>query len=468
MSNFEQEIHGVQLVWDRETGNIIGYVEDSRETEDPPLNSAKMVWPVQKYINIMDGRFHTITWCWSIAPYQGPYLWAHTDAHKRAPASLYGVFQVDISEAMSKSFLIVDGYMIPPEPTNWPGKKTPIEFYFDDSGTTWLGIGAQLNPDGASGSSIVGVTGNVKNTFHGEIRTAMYAGTIYPFHHYASLPAKGEMQQIATFLTDPRPELTKLTTTAAHTFGFLLDKYYGLDIPGRQTYESSYNPISGSAWANDDVHESIAAYWEFDRGTTGDLQVRDRAGTDLGGKQSSPASGNTIAFFGAEIHDVDFYRIWDKGNPDSVVFKTGYLQFVNENDNTVQLGTINYDLGICVFDNEYTYLPLIDTIPISGMSMNASLSSSQFWVKSINFDADDHVERMTVNVNVTGPEMNFTQNPTGIEETTGDQLLDDNAGYVNSIGFYNDKNELVAIGKLNKPIRKDGEHNIKAQVRLDF
>jgi hypothetical protein len=151
-----------------------------------------------------------------------------------------------------------------------------------------------------------------------------------------------------------------------------------------------------------------------------------------------------------------------------------------------------------VFDNEYNLgsfnsasgLPLLSTIGRWGMSLKQSLSApslgmgtapygnlspsgitgnvSGFWVQNIYFDSQVDIERMVINISANGPEMNSSQNPTAIDQTTGDQILPESAGYVTSIGLYNDYNDCVGVAKLKSPMRKDADHDIVAQIFLDF
>ena len=75
---------------------------------------------------------------------------------------------------------------------------------------------------------------------------------------------------------------------------------------------------------------------------------------------------------------------------------------------------------------------------------------------------------MLVNAVASGSEMNFSGNPSGTNPETGGSIFDEPATYITSIGLYNHQNDLVAVAKLSKPVRKDQAITLGAQVKLDF
>ena len=203
----------------------------------------------------------------------------------------------------------------------------------------------------------------------------------------------------------------------------------------------------------------------------------DYAGLDQYGFQDNPTSGNPIhlyIFDSSITAEENPYVLRDLPdyNQDGIM-KTGYVMFVEE-VNGVKLdrrvGFINYDLGIIVFDSEY--IPggydLISSIGSSGMTFDKALMNNNFFIKNINFSSINFVERLIVNLAATGFEMNISENPTAIDKTTNTQKLNPSAGYITSIGLYNDLNDLIAVAKLSKPLRKDAEHNTQIQVKFDF
>jgi hypothetical protein len=69
-------------------------------------------------------------------------------------------------------------------------------------------------------------------------------------------------------------------------------------------------------------------------------------------------------------------------------------------------------------------------------------------------------------------EFNYSENPSFISGSTGeiiyDYLINNPQSYVTTIGMYNDSNELLAVAKLSRPLRKDFTKEALVRVKLDF
>lgn len=69
-------------------------------------------------------------------------------------------------------------------------------------------------------------------------------------------------------------------------------------------------------------------------------------------------------------------------------------------------------------------------------------------------------------------EYNYSENPSFITGSTGDVLYSDfiNAPqtFITSVGLYNDTNDLLAVAKLSKPLKKDFTKEALVRVKLDF
>lgn len=76
-------------------------------------------------------------------------------------------------------------------------------------------------------------------------------------------------------------------------------------------------------------------------------------------------------------------------------------------------------------------------------------------------------------VRVKNKEYNYSTNPTFTTGDVGDinsvdMIENDSTTYITSVGLYNDANELLAIAKISKPIKKTFEVEQNFQVKLDF
>jgi hypothetical protein len=69
-------------------------------------------------------------------------------------------------------------------------------------------------------------------------------------------------------------------------------------------------------------------------------------------------------------------------------------------------------------------------------------------------------------------EFNYTENPSFISGSTGailyDLFINNPQTYITTVGLYNDQNELLAVAKLSKPLKKDFTKEALIRVKLDF
>jgi hypothetical protein len=69
-------------------------------------------------------------------------------------------------------------------------------------------------------------------------------------------------------------------------------------------------------------------------------------------------------------------------------------------------------------------------------------------------------------------EFNYTENPSFISGSTGavlyDLFVNSPTTYITTVGMYNDSNELLAVAKLSKPLKKDFTKEALIRVKLDF
>lgn len=72
-------------------------------------------------------------------------------------------------------------------------------------------------------------------------------------------------------------------------------------------------------------------------------------------------------------------------------------------------------------------------------------------------------------------EFNYSTNPTYIDGTGNLQVIEDQTDptersftFITTVGLYNANNELMAVGKLSRPVEKNDEKDLNIRVRLDF
>ena len=97
----------------------------------------------------------------------------------------------------------------------------------------------------------------------------------------------------------------------------------------------------------------------------------------------------------------------------------------------------------------------------------ASGSNKGFRARSAETIASTHYF-----VRLRNKEYNYSNNPTFSNPNTGvliqSDFKNDPKVYITTVGLYNDKNELLAVAKLSKPVRKSFDEEILLRVRLDF
>jgi hypothetical protein len=75
-------------------------------------------------------------------------------------------------------------------------------------------------------------------------------------------------------------------------------------------------------------------------------------------------------------------------------------------------------------------------------------------------------------VRILNAEYNFSNNPTFVTGSVGEfaqpTFIGDPKVYITSVGLYNDRQELLAIAKLSKPIQKSFNNESLVKVKLDF
>jgi len=80
-------------------------------------------------------------------------------------------------------------------------------------------------------------------------------------------------------------------------------------------------------------------------------------------------------------------------------------------------------------------------------------------------------------VRVKNKEFNYTNNPTFVSNGTDgltkgtiiyQDLINNPRTYITSVGLYNSDNELLAIGKVSRPVQKSFDSELLIKVRIDF
>ena len=416
---------GLLAGFDKSAKRIFFVVQDARETETPWVNSASSWTDVAwDYVDLFDSKYHTVMFGWS--------------SSGSITAPINGASQ----DTIRKGVIGVDNFMFYPVDDGFSsisGKSTPITVEFGPvrQPTNWAFGGYYQDKDSAT--SKLTLSKAIK-CFNGEIESI----TIWD---------------------------TLLDATATLNSNLLAQNNVG---GGWGAAARGDNPLTGTALTK--YKGNCVAHFEIRDGSMPDKFVVDEAFAP-GGDQTAPATGHTLYLIGANANLLGQwdYLIYDvaQGDP-TISFPNGLLQFVDEIGITRNIGTIFYELGIVILDNEYVNtvdatlsgLPFLQTVSTSGMGF-ANLTG--FNIHYVNYDDINKFQRLILTTKAESEEFNITQNPTGVVNQTGKQFLFNNPGsYVTTVGLYNSLNELLAVAKTNKPIRKDEDHTVTVNVNIDF
>ena len=142
-------------------------------------------------------------------------------------------------------------------------------------------------------------------------------------------------------------------------------------------------------------------------------------------------------------------------------------------DSIKRIGLVFYELGLATIDGDDPNARLDFTFPASGATGDFGFAvtghnNTAFNFQRVVYNSQVDRGRLLVDAVASGSEMNFSGNPSGVNPETGGSIFDEPATYITSIGLYNHQNDLLAVAKLSKPVRKDQAITLGGQVKLDF
>ena len=98
--------------------------------------------------------------------------------------------------------------------------------------------------------------------------------------------------------------------------------------------------------------------------------------------------------------------------------------------------------------------------------------STGSYTSSFSLNSNETITSDFVFCRARNAEFNYTENPSFISGSTGavlyDLFVNSPTTYITTVGLYNDSNELLAVAKLSKPLKKDFTKEALVRVKLDF
>ena len=112
-------------------------------------------------------------------------------------------------------------------------------------------------------------------------------------------------------------------------------------------------------------------------------------------------------------------------------------------------------------------------IGAAGSESSGIVSIENFRQSFVSFYllSEETVSSNFVHVYTDPQEFNFSTNPTFIDAngTIRDPvLISEPVAYITSVGLYNNNNDLLAVAKLTKPLRKDFTIGTVIKIKLDY
>ena len=106
--------------------------------------------------------------------------------------------------------------------------------------------------------------------------------------------------------------------------------------------------------------------------------------------------------------------------------------------------------------------------PRNHVTMSLRISGSTYFAAR----SEENVTSTHYFVRVTNKQFNFSNNPTFVTGSTGtflhSSMLRNPSVYITTIGMYDDRNRLVAVAKLSKPLLKSFNREALIKVKLDY
>ena len=143
---------------------------------------------------------------------------------------------------------------------------------------------------------------------------------------------------------------------------------------------------------------------------------------------------------------------------------------VNNANATDVVGTIFYDHGVIVFHGGIGATGTIMCSSSSGMAISAGYAANYVSLISCLGQTRNIVKRTIYFTRAFNKDYNFTTNPTA-RDAQGflvGSLTANPTTFITTVGLYDDAGNMLAVGKINPPKRKDSYAEALFKVQLDY
>jgi len=192
-------------------------------------------------------------------------------------------------------------------------------------------------------------------------------------------------------------------------------------------------------------------------GQYGILYVSNSAGTPLEGGTGS-TSGDPFAAYTSSTQQAAGLVFYQAG----IVVVTGSVFGTLLSSSTIQSNIGGFSASTDGGD--------IDTL-MSGTSISGNCDQFRRRLYNLSFNNTTELNSTIYFCRVNHGDFNFSSNPTYTEASkivVKTNPTDMPVSYVTAVGLYSSDNELLAVGKLSEPLKKDPSNELTIRVRLDY
>lgn len=126
------------------------------------------------------------------------------------------------------------------------------------------------------------------------------------------------------------------------------------------------------------------------------------------------------------------------------------------------------EFGVAFDSRSSAVLAAAATQPRNHVTMSARISGSSYFQAR----SEEKVTSTHFFCRITNKQFNFSNNPTFVTGSSGDflhaSMVRNPSVYVTTIGMYDDRNRLVAVAKLSRPLLKSFNREALIKVKLDY
>ena len=473
----------------------------SEDFAQPDVQASGLFVPADVGIDLFDGDFHHVVVSWDVSEIENPLNQSSADRGAGVVMGYIDGYKLQNKEQVFPRLMVADAAGGPTLQPNMvdqriPIKQTPLYGSIAAGGTTpavslantptgnnvYIGASNFNRDDGVR----IGDWGPLADQYDSQLE-GLYDGQIADVRIWNQRLLDG-----STGFKDGVGKLINLDPTDAQSngsnpLGVSFTNFRNQALTGTSAAAiaawwkfNNMNGITGADIAGGLSAQSSAAAMEADR--TGNLS--SNTGSVVGNgivklfdskNLVNGVSGNTITDLQVSGIPRDFLYFDQPqiNNPVDNKNTQGRLVRKTIQDSIKRIGLVFYDLGLATIDGDDPNARLDFTFPASGATGDFGFAvtghnNTAFNFQRVLYHSQVDRGRLLVDAVASGNEMNFSSNTSGVNPETGGSIFDEPATYITSIGLYNHQNDLVAVAKLSKPVRKDQAITLGGQVKLDF